>query len=72
MRWGKLFNDGWEFAKQVLTETKNEEVPSVFIPVEIPHDWLIYDSYNLLCMRKNQVNNIFSGLTVSIWIARFT
>lgn len=47
MRWGKLFNDGWEFAKQVLTETKNEEVPSVFIPVEIPHDWLIYDSYNL-------------------------
>lgn len=47
MRWGKLFNDGWEFAKQILTETKNEEVPSVFVPVEIPHDWLIYDSYNL-------------------------
>lgn len=34
----KLFNDGWMFAKG---EPKN------FSPVEIPHDWLIYDVNNL-------------------------
>lgn len=34
----KLFNDGWMFAKG---EPKN------YIPVEIPHDWLIYDVSNL-------------------------
>jgi beta-galactosidase len=34
----KLFNDGWMFAK---------DQPKNFIPVEIPHDWLIYDVNNL-------------------------
>lgn len=48
MKWGRLFNDGWEFAKQLLVETE-EAVPETeaFVPVEIPHDWLIYDSRNL-------------------------
>ncbi len=34
----KLFNDGWMFAKGEPTD---------FLPVEIPHDWLISDVNNL-------------------------
>ncbi|MCL2702027.1 MAG: DUF4982 domain-containing protein [Defluviitaleaceae bacterium] len=34
----RLFNEGWEFAK-------NE--PEGFAPVDIPHDWLIRDTNNL-------------------------
>ncbi len=33
-----LLNDGWSFAK---------ESPRDFVPVEIPHDWLIADTQNL-------------------------
>jgi beta-galactosidase len=33
-----LLNDGWHFAK---------ESPRDFVPVEIPHDWLIADTKNL-------------------------
>ena len=33
----RLFNDGWEFALDA----------NDFSPVEIPHDWLIYDTKNL-------------------------
>ncbi|MBN1776535.1 MAG: DUF4982 domain-containing protein [Clostridiales bacterium] len=33
-----LMNDGWSFAK---------ESPQGFVPVEIPHDWLIADTRNL-------------------------
>ncbi|MGN6712087.1 glycoside hydrolase family 2 TIM barrel-domain containing protein [Anaerocolumna jejuensis] len=48
MRWGRLFNDGWEFAKQLPGKEEDEEsVPEAFLPVEIPHDWLIYDSHML-------------------------
>lgn len=39
-----LFNDGWLFARVPLGETpKNED----FYPVDIPHDWLIYDVKHL-------------------------
>lgn len=45
----QLFNDGWEFCKQSLGTTLEEinrnEV--LFEPVDIPHDWLIYNSQNL-------------------------
>lgn len=40
-----LFNDGWEFAKSNL-ETKTYEGLN-FEPIDIPHDWLIYDTLNL-------------------------
>ena len=40
-----LFNDGWEFAKSGLDENSPEEL--VFQPVDLPHDWLIYDTLNL-------------------------
>lgn len=44
-----LFNDGWEFAKQPLF-TSCEEVkqhPEVFVPVGLPHDWLIFQGTDL-------------------------
>jgi len=40
-----LFNDGWEFAKSGLEATDAAGLP--FEPVDLPHDWLIYDTLNL-------------------------
>lgn len=39
------FNDGWAFAKSGLGVTECSGLS--FEPVDIPHDWLIYDSQNL-------------------------
>nr|WP_240546249.1 glycoside hydrolase family 2 TIM barrel-domain containing protein [Paenibacillus artemisiicola] len=40
-----MFNDGWEFAKSGLdTDTC---AGLTFEPVDLPHDWLIYDTLNL-------------------------
>jgi len=41
-----LFNDGWEFTKQALG-TKIEDIihrDELWQPVDIPHDWMIYDT----------------------------
>ncbi|WP_248928634.1 glycoside hydrolase family 2 TIM barrel-domain containing protein [Paenibacillus hamazuiensis] len=40
-----LFNDGWEFAKSSLDVTDCAFL--TFEPIDIPHDWLIYDTLNL-------------------------
>ncbi|QYR22526.1 DUF4982 domain-containing protein [Paenibacillus sp. sptzw28] len=40
-----LFNDGWEFAKSSLEAADSAAL--IFEPVDIPHDWLIYDTLNL-------------------------
>jgi beta-galactosidase len=40
-----LFNNGWEFAKSSLEVT--EWTGLTFEPVDLPHDWLIYDTLNL-------------------------
>jgi beta-galactosidase len=40
-----LFNDGWEFAKSCLVATNCEALQ--FQPVDLPHDWLIYDTLQL-------------------------
>lgn len=40
-----LFNDGWEFAKGSLSEQSADGLK--FKPVELPHDWLIYDTQAL-------------------------
>jgi beta-galactosidase len=40
-----LFNDGWEFAKSSLEITDSSNLK--FEPVDIPHDWLIYNTLNL-------------------------
>ncbi|WP_230397925.1 glycoside hydrolase family 2 TIM barrel-domain containing protein [Novisyntrophococcus fermenticellae] len=42
----QLFNDGWEFSKQPLhtdLEVINQR-REAFLPVGLPHDWLIYDT----------------------------
>lgn len=40
-----LYNDGWEFAKGSLVDSSISSLK--FEPVDIPHDWLIYDTLNL-------------------------
>ncbi|MDN4525074.1 glycoside hydrolase family 2 TIM barrel-domain containing protein [Fictibacillus fluitans] len=40
-----LFNDGWKFAKSRLDAESAEGL--VFEPVDLPHDWLIYNTLNL-------------------------
>ncbi|WP_127590387.1 glycoside hydrolase family 2 TIM barrel-domain containing protein [Paenibacillus lautus] len=40
-----LFNDGWTFAKSSLDLTDSANLK--FKPVDIPHDWLIYNTENL-------------------------
>ncbi len=39
----KLFNDGWTFLRTELDRQPEGD----FKPVDLPHDWLIYDSNNL-------------------------
>ena len=39
-----LFNDGWEFGK---TEADESAKPVKYKPVDIPHDWLIYQTNDL-------------------------
>ncbi len=41
----KLFNDNWKFAKMPLGTTFDDNIN--YIDVEIPHDFLIFDTYNL-------------------------
>lgn len=44
-----LFNDSWEFAKSGLELKDSERPPKQlsFVSVDLPHDWLIYDTLNL-------------------------
>lgn len=44
-----LFNEGWEFLKLDIGSDMAEmrEKQENFRPVEVPHDWLIYDTKNL-------------------------
>lgn len=49
MKRERLFNDNWEFAKTPIG-TGMEALPeweAAFQAVDIPHDWLIYDTQNL-------------------------
>ncbi|OMF38046.1 glycoside hydrolase [Paenibacillus sp. FSL H8-0548] len=45
-----LFNDGWEFAKSALDVTDHAGLS--FEPVDLPHDWLIY---NTLALYENTI-----------------
>lgn len=44
-----LFNQGWKFLKTKLGVTSEQvlEQRKAFVPVDIPHDWLIYNPQNL-------------------------
>ena len=45
----QLWTDGWSFLKTPLNTTWEEmqKQKKNFAPVELPHDWLIYDAKNL-------------------------
>ncbi|MFA9558510.1 glycoside hydrolase family 2 TIM barrel-domain containing protein [Evansella sp. AB-rgal1] len=40
-----LFNDGWEFSKSSLGVSDHESLH--FKPIDVPHDWLIYNTLDL-------------------------
>ena len=45
----KLFNDGWKFSKQKF-DTPPEMLDQdgiEWLDIDLPHDWLIYDTNNL-------------------------
>ena len=68
-----LFNDGWEFTKQKL-DTSLEDVctnKDCFVPVGLPHDWLIEQTNDLYensagWYRKNFLWNKTDGELVSL------
>ena len=43
----KLINDGWMFAKLPLGSTLADAEKADFTPVDLPHDWLIWQTENL-------------------------
>ena len=44
----RLWNAGWEFCEQELQD-ENYRIPeyALFKKIDIPHDWMIYDTHNL-------------------------
>ena len=42
-----LWDDGWSFRKTTLGVAYEEALAGEFTAVDIPHDWLIYDTHNL-------------------------
>ena len=42
-----LWDDGWSFRKTALGAAYEEALAGEFTAVDIPHDWLIYDTHNL-------------------------
>lgn len=45
----RLMNDGWSFSKHQLGATLSQvlDEKTVWLPVDLPHDWLIYNTYDL-------------------------
>ncbi len=43
----KLFNNGWQFAKAAAGTSISDMAGLSFKPVDIPHDWLIYNAKDL-------------------------
>lgn len=42
-----LFNDGWQFAKTSVGVSLSDTAGLDFAPVDLPHDWLIYNAKDL-------------------------
>lgn len=53
-----LFCDGWEFCKTALGTEYSGELG--FAPVDLPHDWLIYDTNDLYCTSTGWYRKTFS------------
>ena len=43
----RLFNDGWLFAKLPVGSTLTDAEKAAFTPVDLPHDWLIWQAEDL-------------------------
>lgn len=43
----RLINDGWSFAKLPFGSDYTHAVQATWIPVDLPHDWLIHQAYDL-------------------------
>ena len=55
----KLFNDGWSFVKTDVNCSYEEVEKLQKQRIEIPHDWLIYNTNDypqLKCLLKNNFN----------------
>ncbi len=69
----ELFTQGWEFQLVPVGEAVVEE--QGFVPVDIPHDWQIYDSTNLYqdgdgwYQKRKRNYFIIYILKACIWIA---
>ena len=67
----KLINDGWMFAKLPIGSTPADTENAVFTPVDLPHDWLIwqtddlYESTDAWYMRELEIEHE-TALPVSI------
>lgn len=59
----RLFNDGWSF--------REAEIQPQWNPVEIPHDWLIYDTANLYKNSEGWYRKEFDVLNEDIDSKRF-
>lgn len=75
----KLFCNDWEFYKAAFGSDYSEDF--AFKPVDIPHDWLIYNTNDLyetstgwyrkvFTYQKKRVSALLSALTVFTWTAR--
>ena len=80
----EIIHDGWEFSKQPLHTTLEEmqAEQDAFVPIGLPHDWLIYDADNLyedgtgwyrrkLTWKKKEGELFFCGLMEFTWTAVF-
>ena len=70
-----LFNEGWSFLKTGLgTELPRVRESTEWRPVDLPHDWLIYDSNNLYESSMGYYRKSFNpaqlpeGETTHIWL----
>ena len=69
----QLFNHGWYFSKHKLGTSLDCicSADTVWTPVELPHDWLIYDTNNLYedsigCYRKTFTIDSLAGKRISL------
>lgn len=57
----RLLNDGWTFAKHPLGTTLDTVDRQRFAPVDVPHDWLIYDAQNLYETGEGWYRRVIEG-----------
>ncbi len=66
----ELFNRGWSFVYKNLGEAPEQ---NEYKPVDIPHDWMIYDTHNLYRTSDGYYKKIFTlfGVAATNYTLRF-